>query len=88
VVGNVPGVSRVSGYYAADAFFNRRAQVLTNEGRVHEIRYNPDFGIVRTVLFNPGPLVDLGGFYSGDDNYRHAIVATPGGDVQELFFTP
>ena len=23
-----------------------------------------------------------------DDDYRHAIFATPDGDVQELFFTP
>jgi hypothetical protein len=88
-VATVPDLARVSGYHAdGDQFYNRRVQVLTNEGRVHEVRYHPDFGIMRVVLYNPGLLVDLGGFYTGDDDYRHAIFATPDGDVQELFFTP
>jgi hypothetical protein len=82
-------LAKVSAYYAGgDHFFRRRVQVLTGGGRIHEIRYHPDFGVMRAVLFNPGPLVDLGGFFTGDDNFRHAILATPGGDVQELFFNP
>jgi hypothetical protein len=85
----VPGLVRVSGYYAADdPFFNRRVQVLSDSGRIHEIRFHQNFGIMRVLLFNSGPLVDLGGFFSNDDKFRHAILATPAGDVQELFFSP
>lgn len=88
-IANVPDLARVSAYYAGgDNFFRRRVQVLTSGGRIHEVRYHPDFGIMRAVLFNPSSLVDLGGFFTGDDNFRHAILATPGGDVQELFFNP
>jgi len=89
VIANVPDLAKVSAYYAAnDKFFNRRVQVLTNGGRIHEIRYNPDFGIMRAVLFNTGGLVDIGSFFSADDNFCHALLATPDGDVQELFFNP
>lgn len=85
----MPDLARVSAYYAGgDNFFRRRVQVLTSGGRIHEVRYHPDFGIMRAVLFHPGSLVDLGGFFTGDDNFRHAILATPGGDVQELFLNP
>ena len=88
-IANIPDLTRLSGYYAGgDRFFNRRVQGLTGGGRIHEVRYHPDFGITRAVLFNACPLVDLGGFYTADDDYRHSILATPGGDVQELFFTP
>jgi hypothetical protein len=88
-IANVPDLARVSAYYAGgDNFFRRRVQVLTGGGRIHEVRYHPDFGTMRAVLFNPGPLIDLGGFFTGDDNFRHAILATPAGDVQELFFNP
>lgn len=89
VIANVPDLAKVSAYYAAnDNFFNRRVQVLSNGGRIHEVRYEPKSGIMRTVLFNTGGLVDIGGFFSGDDSFRHAILATPRGDVQELFFNP
>jgi hypothetical protein len=97
-IAKVPDLARVSAYYtgsdlvkyanSGDHFFRRRVQVLTGGARLHEIRYHPDFGIMRAVLFNPGAVVDVGGFFSPDDNFRHAILATPGGDVQELFFNP
>jgi hypothetical protein len=89
VIATVPDLTRVSAYYAADdRFFNRRVQVLTRGGRIHEIRYHPDFGIMRAVLFNLGSVLDLGGFFSPDDNYRHAILASQTGAIQELFFRP
>ena len=87
-IGSVPGLTRVSGYYATDdAFFNRRSSVAADDGRIHEIRYHPAFGIMRVVLFNE-EVVDIGSFFSGDDGYRHAILAADDGDVQELFFRP
>ncbi len=30
----------------------------------------------------------VGGFYTDDDQYRHAIVATTNGDVHEIFYSP
>ena len=35
----------------------------------------------------PG-VVSVGGFFSSDDNYRRAIVATNDGAVTEVFFNP
>jgi hypothetical protein len=88
-IAKILDLAKVSAYYAGgDHFFRRRVQVLTGGGRIHEVRYHPDFGIMHAVLFNPGPLVDLGGFFTDDDNFRHAILVTTGGDVQELFFNP
>jgi hypothetical protein len=79
---------RVSGYYAADdKFFNRRVTVLCVDGQVHELRFSPATGIVRSVLFLSEAL-DLGSFYSSDDHYRHAILANKAGSAQELFFRP
>jgi hypothetical protein len=70
-------------------FFSRRAQAVTNQGRIHEVRYAPHTGIVRAVLFNGGGSVsDVGGFHTSDDDFRHAVLATPDGDVKELFFRP
>jgi len=87
-IGRVPGLTRVSGYYAADdGFFDRRAAIAADDGRIHEIRYHPQFGIMRVVLFNE-EVVDLGSFFSGDDGYRHAILAIDDGDIDELFFRP
>jgi hypothetical protein len=87
-IGNVVGLMRVSGYYAADdKFFNRRVTVLCVDGQVHELRFSPATGIVRSVLFLSEAL-DLGSFYSSDDHYRHAILANKAGSAQELFFRP
>jgi hypothetical protein len=41
-------------------------------------------GIVDTL----GALVAMDGFYSSDDGYRHAVVATAGGDILEIYFHP
>jgi hypothetical protein len=30
----------------------------------------------------------VGGFFSSDDNYRHAIVALGDGSVHEVFYNP
>jgi hypothetical protein len=89
VIGNIPGLAKVSAYYAAsDHFFNRRVQVVTHAGRIYEIRYHPKFGIIRAVLINVTHVIDLGGFYSADDGFRHAVLGTGSGWVQELYFNP
>lgn len=46
----------------------------------------------RAVLANFNPLVSsivgIGGFFSSDDNFRHAIVGTGDGNVTEIFYNP
>jgi hypothetical protein len=88
-IGTVPNPGRVSAYYASnDRFFNRRAQVLSSDGRLHEIRYGLQTNIVHVVLIALDGVNDIGGFYSGDDHFRHAILLRKNGEVQELFFNP
>jgi hypothetical protein len=83
----VNGVIRVAAYYVADdKRFNRRVLASAADGRLHEVKFNPTSGVLRSVLTPRGPFVDVGGFYSGDDTFRHAIVATVSGDIQELFY--
>jgi hypothetical protein len=87
VLGTVPGVRRVAAYFAADdAFFNRRAVVSTDQSLV-EFRYHPKFGIQRAQLIHSG-FLDVGAFFTSDDGFRHVIVASQLGNVQELFFLP
>jgi len=89
VIANIPGLIRLTAYYAADdVFFNRRVQVLTQDGSIYEIRYHPDFGIIKTVLLSSEGTVDIGGFFSPDDGFRHCILGLDDGSVQELFFNP
>ena len=83
----VNGVTRAAAYYVADdKRFNRRVLASAADGRLHEVKFNPTSGVLRSVLTPRGPFVDVGGFYSGDDTFRHAIVATVSGNVQELFY--
>ena len=42
----------------------------------------------RAALGTFPAIVSVGGFFSPDDNYRHAIVATKDGKVTEVFFNP
>jgi hypothetical protein len=88
-IGNIPGPAKVSAYYAADdKFFNRRAQVLSMDGRLHEIRYGLQTDTVHVVLITLDDVHDIGGFYCADDHFRHAVVLNDNGEVNELFFNP
>jgi hypothetical protein len=81
------GVVKVSAFYAADdAFFNRRVIVATSDGRMHEIKFSPQAGIIQSVLSNTSGVIDLGSLFSSDDGFRHVIVATTSGGIQELFY--
>jgi hypothetical protein len=42
---------------------------------VTEIFFNPQQGRGQTVIGNFNNIVSVGGFYSNDDKFRHAIVA-------------
>ncbi len=89
-----PAVSRIvsiAGFFTSDDNF-RHVIVGTDDGNVWEVFYNPQQGLGRTVLSNFDPavshIVGIGGFFSNDDNFRHAIVATDDGNVTEIFFNP
>jgi hypothetical protein len=45
-------------------------------------------GIGQAPLRNIPTIVSLDGFYSSDDNMRHAIVGKAGGDISEIFYHP
>jgi hypothetical protein len=80
---------KVSAYYATnDIFFNRRAQVFGEDGRLHEIRYGLNTNTLHVVLITLGDAMDIGSMYSSDDHFRHSIVLNKSGLVQELFFNP
>src|SRR5262249_25084453 len=89
LLGNFPGVTHVSAFYADDdPQFRRRVLVADGAGRIHDIRFGAPGEVaidLRTVASN---VVDVGGFFSSDDNYRHAIVAAGDGSVRELFYKP
>jgi len=88
-IGSIHGPAKVSAYYADDdQFFNRRAQVLSTDGRLHEIRYGLRTDVVHVVLITLDDIDDIGGFYSADDHFRHAVVLNDDGKVHELFFNP
>jgi hypothetical protein len=86
-LGVFPGIEKISAFYVAhDAFFSRRVVVSTSSGRIFQIKFSPQAGIIRTVLVNLSDVTDIGGFFSDDDRNRHAIIANGDGDIQELFW--
>ena len=70
-----------------DGLSSRRIVVVTGDEAI-EIEYGPDGGVITTELLSVGRAIDVGGFYSSDDRYGHAIVAASDGSVQEIFYKP
>jgi len=89
LLANIPGAIRVSAFYAPDdLLFSRRGVVVTSDGAILEIKYGPDGEIITTELPSLGGAIEVAGFYSSDDRYRHAIVAASDGSVQGIFYKP
>ncbi len=87
VIGNVPGLLKVTAFYApGDNFFNRRIQVLDDAGSLYEFRYGLNEGVIKTLLITQVGNADIGGFFSGDDDDMHCIIAADDGSVNELYF--
>lgn len=84
---NIPGVTRVSGFFAKDDNFNI-VHVVTRSGDVHEIFYKDPARIGRSVIATFTDIVDIASFYTDDDQFRHAIVATRSGAINEVFYHP
>jgi hypothetical protein len=64
--------------------------ILTPTNTIVEIRYDPTNGIITNPLFTgdpaAAPMVDIGGFYSSDDQHAHCILAMPTGGIKEIFY--
>jgi hypothetical protein len=88
IIGNVPGLKKVSAYYRADdKFFSRRVQVLDSKGHLYEFRYSPKAAVIKCLLISAtDDYFDIGGFFSSDDDHGHCIVSINSGLVQELYF--
>ena len=84
----IVGLTRISAYLAEDDFFPCRIQAAADDGRIRELRYGPHEPPIQAINLRSDPRLDLGGFYSDDDEFRHAILLTSDGEVQELFFNP
>jgi hypothetical protein len=86
VIAVVQRVSRLSAFYASNNhYFKRRVQVLT-DNFIYEIRYDPDKGLTKRVLFNSGSVIDIGGFTSTDDDVNHSIIAYSDNRIEEIYY--
>ncbi len=81
----------VDGFFSPDDSY-RHAIVATADRSITEIFFNPQQGQGQAVLQGPGVLpgnvVDVAAFYSGDDKYRHAILALDNSQIWEVFYSP
>jgi hypothetical protein len=86
---NIPGTTRIGGFYDPGAkFYNRRIQVLTADNNIYELRYHATNGLIKNILNNSSDAIDIGGFFSTDDNMAHCIITMKSGDIKELFYNP
>lgn len=86
----IPGLTRVTAFYTSDNdFYNRRIQVLTKKNEIYEVRYHPVNGVITHLLLKETneSIVDIGGFFSPDDNIMHCIALYEHGNIKELFYT-
>ncbi len=97
-LGKVPNLLKLGGFYTASTdAYSRRVLILSTPSascspalagstNATEIRYSSPNGAVTTVLQQFQGALDVGGFYSADDGYSHAIIALTTGVVDELFY--
>jgi hypothetical protein len=77
----VAGARRVSAHRSVDdPHFDRRVVVTADDGRLHEIRFAARQPIVRSVIANPGPTVDVA-CVPGADHRCEVLLARPDGSV-------
>jgi len=81
----------VDGFFSPDDDY-RHAVVGTADGSITEVFFNPQRGQGQAVLDGAGALpskvIDVGAFYSDDDQFRHVIAALDDGQVWEVFYNP
>ncbi|MGA2558042.1 MAG: hypothetical protein ABSF17_00065 [Terracidiphilus sp.] len=91
IVAQIPGsVIAVAAFYVKGNQYSRRVVAATDQG-VFEVAYDPAIGVRAAKLLVPDSAVlDIGGFYSPDDNQCHAILLLDGDGttqiVQEVYY--
>jgi len=91
IVAQIPGsVIAVAAFYIKGNQYSRRVVAATSEG-VFEVAYDKVIGVRAAKLLVPGSaVIDIGGFYSPDDNMCHAILLLKGDGttqiVQEVYY--
>ncbi|MGA2536073.1 MAG: hypothetical protein ABSF53_08670 [Terracidiphilus sp.] len=91
IVAQIPGsVIAVAAFYIKGNQYSRRVVAATSEG-VFEVAYDKAVGVRAAKLLVPeSAVIDIGGFYSPDDNMCHAILLLKGDGttqiVQEVYY--
>lgn len=91
IVAQIPGsVIAVAAFYIKGNQYSRRVVAATSEG-VFEVAYDRVVGVRAAKLLVPeSAVIDIGGFYSPDDNMCHAILLLNGDGttqiVQEVYY--
>jgi hypothetical protein len=92
ILGKVPGgIDAVAAFYVEGAQYTRRVVAAGPQG-VFEFAYDPSIASVRAakLLVPSSEVLDIGGFYSPDDNVCHAILLLKGDGrtqiVQEVYY--
>ncbi len=82
----VAGGLRVTAHRSADdPHFDRRVVVTAADGRLHEIRFAAHQPIVRSVIANPGPTVDVASVATADQRCQ-VVLARPDGTIDVRTF--
>jgi hypothetical protein len=90
VLATIPGVRRIGAFYAPKSeFYSRRVLVMYEDAgtrKVCELRYSSASRILRNELVDAAGAVDLGGFFSDDDQMSHCVLGYSSGESGELFY--
>jgi len=91
-LGDFAGLSRLGAFFDANNnFYNRRVLTLWNaatESFLGEIRYSSPYGLVKNTFMEVDGAIDVGGFYSPDDDFAHGILSFGSFDIKEVFYRP
>jgi C1A family cysteine protease len=101
-LGSMPGAVKVAGFYTSSSDpYSRRVLILVKPAVVippcpaatpagdfllSEIRYSSADGAVTTELVELQDAIDVGGCYSADDSYAHAMYTLSSGAIHEFFY--
>jgi hypothetical protein len=79
------GVTSVAAFYVPDSAYTRRVVAAGAQG-VFEFAYDPAIAGIRAakLLIPDSEVLDIGGFFSADDNVCHAILLLKGDGVTQI----
>ncbi len=90
VLATIPGVRRIGAFYAPKSnFYSRRVLVMYEDAgtrNICELRYSSASRFLRNELGAAAGAVDLGGFFSHDDQMSHCVIGFSSGESREIFY--